>query len=389
MAINSDDVLSQVKDLVDKFGSNGSAPHTEDEAEDEKTPTVLDWKLESLADAYQANDPIEFLVDGLLPVPSLSIVYGGPGSLKSMLLCDLAVCVAGGKIWLEALPDSNGQGFSFPTKQCPVLWIDFDNGNRRTRERMAALGRGHEMPETIPFRYVSMPSPWLDASDVAVVMDLAELIKREASRLVIIDNLGLITGSTEENSGAMAQVMGRLRWLSEYANCAVIVVHHQRKSNGTLGTGVRKGETLRGHSSIEASLDLALLVERNGREDSVSVVATKVRDYQEFDTLGALWTFEHRPETKQLYAGRFFCKSVPTTDDMLNLSIKAHIKNFMRGGGAMDWHTIVDGVRDIMAAKPGGKAPGINKVRGLLKELVTDGDIQEFGTQQDRTYGLS
>lgn len=61
------------------------------------------WKLRSLADAYRPRPPLYYLVDGLLPAPSLSIVYGGPGSLKSMLLADLCVCVASGQPWLQPI----------------------------------------------------------------------------------------------------------------------------------------------------------------------------------------------------------------------------------------------------------------------------------------------
>ena len=56
----------------------------------------------------------------------------------------------------------------------------------------------------------------------------------------------------------MASVMGRLRWLVEECNCALILIHHQRKSasNGD-ANGVPQGRNTAGHSSIEAALDLA------------------------------------------------------------------------------------------------------------------------------------
>jgi len=54
----------------------------------------------------------------------------------------------------------------------------------------------------------------------------------------------------------MATVMGHFRYLAEQAKVAVILIHHQRKSNGS---NARLGERLRGHSSIEAALDLASL----------------------------------------------------------------------------------------------------------------------------------
>ena len=110
------------------------------------TPTLADaWleQLRNLAHATAERVPIAYVADGLLETPCLAIVYGAPGSLKSMLLADLAVCVAGGKPWLSGLPGGNIPGI--PTTPAPVLWLDFDNGQRRSDERFAALAKAHEV----------------------------------------------------------------------------------------------------------------------------------------------------------------------------------------------------------------------------------------------------
>jgi len=368
-------------------GAMGGADEGAPAAEADAGELAGKWQVETLADAYADTAPVEFLIDGLLPVPSLTIVYGGPGSLKSMILVDMALCVAGGVPWLEMLP--NGEqtppGATFTTKQAPVLWVDFDNGPRRTRERIGAIGRGHNLPTDTPMRYISMPSPWMDASDRKHIGEVAKFVQFHGFRLVVIDNLGLINGGIEENSGEMAMVMGHLRWLAESAGCAVIVVHHQRKSSG-MTAGVRKGETLRGHSTIEASLDLALLVERNGREDAIVVSPTKVRDYQDFDSFGAIWSFEHKDGTRQMQWGRFWSRAVATGEEAVNLAIIATIKSELRGKGWMAPGDIVKLVQQRMAAKPGGKAPGVHKVRGLLHEMAENGHIVAQGSNKYLVY---
>lgn len=349
------------------------------------------WLPFTLADAYKELSPTEFLIDGLLPVPSLSIVYGGPGSLKSMLLADMAVCVASGSKWLESLPAGDTvPGITFPTKQAPVLWLDFDNGRKRTHHRMRALGWGHESPETTPLKYLSLPDPWLDARDTTFTHRLEKYIRDGGYRLVIIDNLGLVNGGADENSGEMALVMSNLRHISELADCAVIVIHHQRKgSNGASDPGQRKGDTLRGHSTIEASLDMALLIERKGREDYVIVTPTKVRDFQKFDNFGAHWTYEHFIDNEDmLRTGRFWSKAVATGDEAINLAIMQVIRNELKGRGLMSGPDIVNLVRDRMAAKPGGKAPGINKVRGLLREMAESGHLLSQGKTKSLQYCL-
>lgn len=212
------------------------------QAEEAAGALTKQWQIRNLTHAYQPREPLKFLVDGLLPCPCLAIVYGGPGSLKSMLLADMAICIASGRKWLEALPDEANPGITFRTEQAPVLWIDFDNGTRRTDERIDAFAKTRELPDDTPIHYVSMPTPWLDASLRPMIEELAKLVKHLKAKLIIIDNLGLVTGDVEENSGGMSQVMGNLRWLCEDADAAVIVVHHQRKSGGASDAGIRKGK---------------------------------------------------------------------------------------------------------------------------------------------------
>lgn len=367
-----------------KWAVAGNEPKAESTDDGDPEPELL-WKLRSLQDAYQPRPPVKYLIDGLLPCPSLDIVYGGPGSLKSMMLADMAVCVAAGSPWLE--PFAFGKsGVTIPTTQAPVLWIDFDNGVRRTDERFDAFGKARDLPSDIPLHYVSMPTPWLDASDPQMVTQLADLIRIIGAKMVVVDNLGLITGGVEENSAKMAQVMGNLRWLCEMTESAVVIVHHQRKSGGQNDKGIRKGETLRGHSSIEAALDLALIVERKDGEDSIAIIPTKVRGYREHDIIGAQFVFSHVEGTKDLASARFYSTEVVRKETKDIMSVETVIKMILYREGGMVQKYLVDAVRDKMAAEPGGSAPGINKVRGIIKEMFDRGDITAQGNGSERVY---
>lgn len=336
------------------------------------------WQIFSMEDAYQDREPLKFLIDGLLPYPSLSIVYGGPGSLKSMLIADMAVCIAGGVPWLEQLPGDREQpGRTFRVERAGALWIDFDNGKRRTHTRIGALGRARNLPADIPVHYVSMPAPPMDASNREFIEELAKLIKYLSVKVVVVDNLGLITGDTEENSAAMAQVMGNLRWLCEETETAVIVIHHQRKSSAA-DKDARKGETLRGHSSIEASLDLALIVERKNGDDTITIIPTKVRDYKVVDLFGAKFTYQHKEGTRELETARFFAVSMETEAEREIRSIVDSAQRQIEDAGkALNQKDLTDAIRDHLAATQ-GKAPAINRVRGVLTAAVKDGRLRGF-----------
>ena len=334
------------------------------------------WKIRTLKDAYKEREPLQYVIEGVFARASLNVVYGAPGSLKSMILADACVCVAGGHKWLEALPvDKAEQGATFATKQAAVLWIDYDNGTRRTDERFDALARVRNIPEDAPLHYVSMATPWIDASNENAVKSLATLIESLQAELVVIDNLGLITGEVEENSAQMSQVMGNLRWLAEESKAAIVVIHHQRKGSNDKA---RAGESLRGHSSIEAALDLALMVERKQNTDQIAVIPTKERGFS-VPAFGAMFTYQHKPGSKDLQHARFFADKMITKKERENSLIEGAVTSILKQlskGEVATQSDLVTGARDSLALTwEGGSVPGVNRVRGAIKQMIGEGKV--------------
>ena len=350
-----------------------------DPAKPEPCELAQKWKFRTLKDAYTERPPMRYIVDGLIPEGSLSIVYGGPGSLKSMILADMAVCVAAGIRWLDPLDtDRVKPGRTFITTKCPILWIDFDNGTRRTDERFDAMAKSRSLPDDLPLRYISMPDPWLDASNRGMIAQLAELIKQEKIKLIFIDNLGLITGDTEENSAEMSKVMGNLRNLCELTGASIIIIHHQRKSSASSNGDGRRGDSLRGHSTIEASLDLALLVDRKDGTDSIAIIPTKVRG-PSIDLFSAMFTYTHREGTSDLEQARFFSNAPESPEQKQENGIRDtvifEIELAQRELREIGQAELVQRVQDKLAVN--SRPPGKNRVRGIINEMVSDGLISE------------
>lgn len=270
-----------------------------------KEKSILNWEQFTLIDAYQLRPPIQYLAGNLFEVPSLNVIYGAPGSLKSFLLADLSVCVASGNPWLP--PNQNGTIQGLPVLQGAVIWIDFDNGKSRTHDRFKALGKALSLPSDAPLTYYSMPIPWFDATKINQIYELSELITNKKAKLVTIDNLGVISGGVDENSVAMIGVLSNLRLLVENTGIVLIVIHHRRKSNGQNG---RQGDSLRGHSSIEAALDLALLIERQDKSETIKIMSTKNRGAS-VSPFSANFKYRHDGEG-QLIEARFY--STPDED---------------------------------------------------------------------------
>jgi hypothetical protein len=346
-----------------------------------RTPgTAVDdnWKLCTLKDAYQPIPPIEYIIHGLIAIPSLNILYGAPGDMKSMLAADFLTCVAAGQPWLPPLPDADLVN-PFITSQSPVLWVDFDNGKRRTQERLGALSRARQLPDTTPLFYYSMGDPVLNASQKEQVGQLGERIIKQGAKLCVIDNLGIVAGVRDENASEIGSVMSNLRLLVEDLKIALVLIHHQRKSNGQ---GGRRGDSIRGHSSIEASLDLGLQIERPEESNSLVVRATKVRG-NSIQPFGAHFTYEHRPGTDDLETAKFF--GVRPADVIPNISNIVGVKN-EKPSPVKVKEIILDVIRDTPDIKQGSllqkvkeEFPGMGNgpIKEQIEDLIQDGKLSK------------
>lgn len=336
------------------------------------------WQIRTLVDAFAPREPLEFAVEGLFARPSLNVVYGAPGCFKSMLLADLGICVAAGVPWLPPIP-TVADVLARRTTPVPVLWADFDNGSRRTAERVEALARMRDLdPEATPFFYAAMPTPWLDATDPDAIDALIGRVNDLLAGLVFIDNLGTVSGGADENSAEMIQVLANFRRLAESTGAAVVLVHHQRKSSGF---SARAGETLRGHSSIEAALDLALLVEREEGSEQVTARSTKSRGL-DVPPFGALFTYEHREGTRELGRARFFGTAVEDTSPgaMAQRAIMGALKD---AGEPMTKGALVQAAKER-------EGVGTNRLRGAIDRMAEDGTLTMTpGVRNAQLYTLT
>ncbi len=328
------------------------------QATDTETPDPWENQIYTLADAYRERPPLEYLVEGLLVRPSLNILYGAPGSLKSMLLADCLTCVAGGIPWLDR-----------KVIQAPTMWADWDNGPRRSHERFEALAQSRPLPDKTAFYYVSMPVPWLDARNLRDIERMVKRVNDLGVKLLAIDNLGLISGGADENGHEMIGVMGNLRYLAEQAEIAVVLIHHQRKGNST---GTRAGDSLRGHSSIEGAIDLALCVERDEHSNIITIKSTKSRDV-DIHPFGGEWRYRHREGTKELAKAWFMPYEIE--DVTSEQAIENAILETVKGKPLLNKTQLVD------EAKRGLQA-GVNHIRRTIDKLEKSGRLVANGSKR-------
>ena len=319
-----------------------------------------EWETYTAADALAEREPRQYVIEGLLRLPSVSILYGAPGGLKTMLLVDAALAVASGQPWLEPLPGKD-EDTARQTTQAPVLWCDFDNGGLEMHERIGAGLRARGLGPDTPIHYVCFPSPWLDMSTWGGARLLLRRIKSLDARLVIVDNLIAVSGGVDENSAEMGNVMSHFRRVAEVTGAAIVPVHHDRKETG-FG---RKGDALRGHSSINGAVDLALKIEREGMSDQLSIEATKTRGVEVWP-FGAIYTYEHQRGSTNLHAMRFW--GTEETSSKSNAAIRRAILETVKATPDLNKGDVTDRVAGL-------KSVGSNRVRSQIAYLEGDGKL--------------
>ena len=322
------------------------------------------WKLKTLKGVFEELTPTEYIIDPILPKRSVSIWYGAPGSLKSMILMDMVFTILSESEFIPGREENK----MLATK-ANILWIDLDNGEDVLKERIAAMARTKNISEDEKnFTYVCMPDPWLFIAKADSQMDLKMLLQDAKFDLVIIDNLSTITGDIDENSAAMAMVMAPLRAMTVEHNTAFILIHHSRKGGAVKGG--RAGDALRGHSVIEGSIDYAIQIFKDERNKETSKIidikCTKARRFK-FDDFKAQYNFTHKSGTNDLDTVWF---SSPSLSEGTNDVYDAILKMLKANDNRMTKGRLVDAVRDYLDGEYGRPTIG-----NWLKEMEEMHDV--------------
>ena len=213
------------------------------------------YKILTASNFFAKQDPINWIVDGLVSAGSVNVFFGEPGCGKTWALLDLAICAANGTPWLD-----------MATIPGPVLIVDEESGERRLSSRMGEVLRGHDAGIKTPIMAVSLAA--FDVGNKEDYVELYNLIINTKARLVIIDALADIMPGRDENAVKDTQpIFISLRKIAEETQAAIIVIHHNNK----------KGD-YRGSSAIKGAIDLLLSVEKKNDSNNMMFKTEKARD---------------------------------------------------------------------------------------------------------------
>ena len=187
--------------------------------------------------------PMDWLVAGVLPSTGLASIYGQPGSGKTFLALDLAAHISEGV----------GTWFGLPCKQRDVLYIALEGGGGIKKRVLAWEAHNKRAAPSLKFALGNFNLK--SHADVDGLLCSIEGLSPSEGMVIVLDTLNQASPGSDENSsvdmGLLLQAMNRMH---QELKGLVIAVHHSGKDSS-------KG--LRGHSSLNAAMDLVIEVKKD------------------------------------------------------------------------------------------------------------------------------
>ncbi len=204
-------------------------------------PAGLKW-----ADDPGSDQPIQWLLKGILPRNGVGIIYGAPKSGKSFVAFDLSARLACGLPW-----------FNVRTPKEPIgalLLLGEGAGTVRTRLNAFRQATGAAMPPLAWSTVSSLSTAAGLAVARTIIADAAAGMAKRGMRLglIVVDTLASALGLEDENSAPeVTAALKALEGLAAEFDVAVLGIHHAGKNGQD-----------RGSSAFRAACDVMLSVDR-------------------------------------------------------------------------------------------------------------------------------
>ena len=186
----------------------------------------------------EPRPPIQWAVEGRLPAGGTGIATSAPKVGKTQAFMALTLAAARGREWLGST-----------VAQGPALYAIFEGSDAMNLERFERFGIRDDDDLFYAFRpAMDDPADWL----------LGE-IERTGARLAVIDTLfRFLREGDPSDYGDATAATDKLIGMAAQTGCAIISLHHNRKSGG------EGGEEILGSQSLFGSVDCHWSITRNG-----------------------------------------------------------------------------------------------------------------------------
>jgi hypothetical protein len=199
------------------------------------------------ASGIDVDSNITWLVKDLIPAGGLVEIYGQPSCGKSFLALDLGMAIARGRPFFGR--EVMTPGF--------VAFIAAEGGHG-VKKRVVAYRKYHGIEDDDePFLLIPEVLNFRNSAEVDALVALLEECSKERGpcRGLITDTVNRSFGGGDENASRdMGEYLQAVDRIGQATGAARILIHHEGKD--------RKGSGGRGHSSLFAATDTAILVEK-------------------------------------------------------------------------------------------------------------------------------
>lgn len=158
---------------------------------------------------------VEWIIDGLIPKESVTLLHSVGGVGKSYLMYLIGFLVAEGETF-----------FGLKTQKTTVHYVDFENPFAEITERVKKVG----VSENAKIWHISHPSP-----PFRIDSEGWEIYKAFPKGLIIFDSLRSSHHGEENSSKDAGFIMDRYREIRSLGN-TIILIHHENKLGGYRGS---------------------------------------------------------------------------------------------------------------------------------------------------------
>lgn len=248
---------------LSKFAPSKDAPVVTDE---EHEPVIYGFQ-----DLVDADFPINWLLDGLLPEQGMMFLTGFPGTGKTQLVTQIGACLAlGFESFLK---------WGIVGSKRKVLMMSLEMGPAPLRLFMETIGGTYEDKRTLNknLRLMPLGTPiHLDTPQGQAFVD--GWMEKEQPDLLIIDSLQSAISREMTDELAAKNFMHYVALLRKKYGCAVIVIHHNRKKSAEAkAKDITQLSDMYGSIFFAANADAVISLDKINEEGLLSVHSLKNR----------------------------------------------------------------------------------------------------------------
>lgn len=207
--------------------------------------------------------PAEFVVKGLIP-KGLTVIGAPAKSFKSFMALQMSIAVSKGHDFMGFSVDPGG-----------VLYLDLESTRRRPKNRLQLILNGEEAPENL---YILTQ---IDSLDGCFELDLKSILMEHPEiKLIIVDVFKKIRPPKRGNSDPYErdyEDYGYMKQLADELNVAIILITHTTKMKHPDDPF----NELIGSAGVMGSIDAAIVLKKDKRQDSTAKIFITGRDLEE------------------------------------------------------------------------------------------------------------